>query len=91
MEPDLEVQEAWLERMREVLDLYGYSDTQVLIATKFEYLDGYTNSLASKYGFTVISAKPSTAGYHMTLGWVNGTYVPGRVSPGNFDSSPMLP
>ncbi len=81
LEPDMAMQEAWLKRMREVLDLYGYSDTQVLIATKFEYLDGATNSLASKYGFTVISAKPETEHHTMTLGWVNGTYVPGRVSP----------
>ncbi len=81
LEPDMAVQEAWLGRMREVLDLYGYSDTHVLIATKFQYLDGYTNSLASKYGFTVISAKPETEHHTMTLGWVNGTYVPGRVSP----------
>jgi hypothetical protein len=81
LEPDMAAQEAWLKRMREVLDLYGYSDTQVLIASKFEYLDGYTNSLASKYGFTVISAKPETEHHTMTVGWVNGTYVPGRVSP----------
>jgi hypothetical protein len=86
-EPDLEVQEKWFKRMREVLDLYGYSDTHVLIAPKFEYLDGYTNGLAGKYGFNVISGKSSTTGYRMTLGWVNGTYVPGRVEPVGFDSS----
>jgi hypothetical protein len=87
VEPNLEVQEQWFKRMREVLDLYGYSDTHVLIATKFEYLDGYTNGLAAKYGFTVISAKPSTTGYRMTLGWVSGTYVPGRVAPSEFYSA----
>jgi hypothetical protein len=87
VEPNLEVQERWFKRMREVLDLYGYSDTQVLIATKFEYLDGHTNGLAKKYGFTVMSAKPSTAGYRMTLGWVNGTYAPGRVAPSEFYST----
>jgi len=87
LEPDAAVQEAWLRRMREVLDLHGYSDTQVLIATKFEYLDGTTNSLASKYGFTVISAKPETEHHTMTLGWVNGTYVPGRVSPSDIGQS----
>jgi hypothetical protein len=87
VEPNLEVQEQWFKRMREVLDLYGYSDTHVLIASKFEYLDGYTNSLAEKYGFTIISAKSSTPGHTMTLGWVNGTYVPGRVAPAGVGSS----
>jgi phosphodiesterase/alkaline phosphatase D-like protein len=81
VEPDLDLQERWFHRMREVFDLYGYSDAQVLIAPKYEYLDGYTNSLASQYGFEVISARASNQGFNMTLGWVNGTYAPGRVSP----------
>jgi hypothetical protein len=88
IEPDMEVQEQWFKRMREVLDLYGYADSHVLIAPKFEYLDGDTNGLAAKYSFTTLSAKPSTRGYQMTLGWVNGTYVPGRVAPSNAGTDP---
>jgi hypothetical protein len=80
-EANLQMQERWFARMREVLDLYGYSDAHVFIAPKYEYLSGRTNSLASGYGFGVISARASTVGFEMTLGWVNGTYAPGRVSP----------
>ena len=87
IEPDQGMQECWFSRMREVLDLYGYSDTHVFITTKFEYLDGYTNELAGKYGFTVVSGKPATPGYEMTLGWVNDTYVPGRMAPSDEGST----
>jgi hypothetical protein len=81
IEPDMQMQERWFTRMREVLNLYGYSNTHVVIAPKFEYLDGDVNSLAEKYGLGVISAKPSTTGFEMTLGWLYGAYAPGRVAP----------
>ena len=79
--PDLAVQELWLQRMREVLDDYGYSGSRVLVLPKYEHLDGYTQELASEYGFTVLSGRGSNENYVMTLGWVDGTYAPGRVAP----------
>ena len=88
VEADMAVQEVWFARMRQVLDSYGYSDSHVLIAPKFEYLDGYVNSLASQYGFYVLSAKPVTTGFNMTLGWSNDAYAPGRVAPSSVGTDP---
>lgn len=83
VEPDVNLQERWFERMREVFDLYGYSDAHVFIAPKYQYLDSDTNGLAREYGLGVISARAWNEGFEMTLGWVNGTYAPGRVTPGS--------
>ncbi len=81
IEPDLDLQRLWLQRMRELLDYYGFSGARVLIAPKFEYLDHYTNSLAAGNGFDVISGRAANRGFEMALGWVDGIYAPGRVAP----------
>lgn len=79
MEPDLEMQQRWFQRMRQVLDLYGFAGSQVFMSPKNQYLDGYANTLAGQSGFAYMPAR-SDDEYDVpkTLGWVNGTYVPTR-------------
>ena len=77
----------WFSQMRAVLNSYGFSNSDVLITPEFQYLNGYTNTLAAQDGFNVISASANNGGYNMTLGYVDGTYVPGRVDPANVGTS----
>jgi hypothetical protein len=85
---DLVQQEVYLARLRAVFDLYGLDIYRVLITPKFVHLDGYSNTLFSKYGFNIISGSASASGYTMTAGWLNGTYMPIRVAPSNAPTDP---